>query len=146
MGPFGFLRASVYDKPFTLFRTMINIRKMLRSFGYAFEGVTALFRHENNARFHLLAAIGVLLTGIGFDIDSKEWALIVLAIGGVWAAEAFNTALEKLCDLVSPDVHPQIKAIKDLAAAGVLIMAGAAVVIGLLIFGEKIIRLLPDSI
>ena len=123
---------------------MINIRKMLRSFGYAFEGVTALFRFENNARFHLLASSGVLLAGIGFDIDSKEWALITLAISGVWAAEAFNTALEKLCDLVSPGVHTQIKAIKDLAAAGVLIMAGAAIVIGVLIFGEKIIRLLPD--
>ena len=121
---------------------MINIRKMLRSFGYAFEGVSSLFRYENNARFHLLAAIGVLFAGIGFDIDSNEWALIVLAIGGVWAAEAFNTALEKLCDLVSLGVHPQIKAIKDLAAAGVLIMAGVAVVIGVLIFGENIMRLL----
>jgi len=123
---------------------MINIRKMLRSFGYAFEGLAALFRYENNARFHLLAAIGVLLAGIGFDVDLKEWALIALAIGGVWAAEAFNTALEKMCDLVSSDVHPQIKAIKDLAAAGVLIMAGVALVIGVLIFGEKIIRLLPN--
>lgn len=117
---------------------MINIRKMLRSFGYAFEGLLALFRYENNARFHLLGAIGVLLAGIGFDIDSKEWALIALAIGGVWAAEAFNTALEKLCDLVSPDFHPQIKTIKDLAAAGVLVVSGVALVIGVLVFGEKL--------
>jgi diacylglycerol kinase (ATP) len=117
---------------------MINIRKMLRSFGYAFEGLSALFRYENNARFHLLAAIGVLLAGVGLNIDAKEWALIALAIGGVWAAEAFNTALEKLCDLVSQGVHPQIKVIKDLAAAGVLIMAGVAAVIGVLVFGEKL--------
>lgn len=117
---------------------MINIRKMLRSFGYAFEGLLALFRYENNARFHLLVAVGVLLAGIGFDVDSKEWALIALAIGGVWAAEAFNTALEKLCDLVSPDFHPQIKTIKDLAAAGVLVVSGVALVIGVLVFGEKL--------
>jgi diacylglycerol kinase len=117
---------------------MINIRKMLRSFGYAFEGLSALFRYENNARFHLLAAIGVLLVGIRLNIDAKEWALIALAIGGVWAAEAFNTALEKLCDLVSLGIHPQIKVIKDLAAAGVLIMAGVATVIGGLVFGEKL--------
>lgn len=117
---------------------MINIRKMLRSFGYAFEGLSALFRYENNARFHLLAAITVMIAGIGFDVDLKEWALIALTIGGVWAAEAFNTALEKLCDLVLPDVHPQIKAIKDLAAAGVLIMAGVAIIIGVLVFGEKL--------
>lgn len=119
---------------------------MLRSFGYAFEGLSALFRYENNARFHLFAAIAVLMAGFGFDIDLKEWALIVLAIGGVWAAEAFNTALEKVCDLISSDVHPQIKAIKDLAAAGVLIMAGAAVIIGVLIFGEKMLRLLLNLI
>jgi diacylglycerol kinase len=117
---------------------MIKIRKMLRSFGYAAEGLLVLFRYENNARFHLLAAIVVMVTGIGFDIDSKEWALIALAIGGVWVAEAFNTALEKLCDLVSPDFHPQVKAVKDLAAAGVLVMSGVALVIGVLVFGEKL--------
>jgi diacylglycerol kinase len=118
---------------------MINVRKMLRSFGYAVEGMVALFRYENNARFHLLAALVVVIAGIIIGLTYLDWVIIAIVIGGVWAAEAFNTAIEKLCDVVSPDIHPQIKAIKDLAAAGVLIMAGTAALTGVIIFGKAII-------
>lgn len=112
---------------------------MLRSFGYAVEGVVALFRYENNARFHLLAALVVVIAGIIIGLTYLDWVIIVIVIGGVWAAEAFNTAIEKLCDVVSPSIHPQIKAVKDLAAAGVLIMAGTAALTGVIIFGKAII-------
>lgn len=115
---------------------------MLRSFGYAINGLLALFRYENNAKFHLLAAGLAVFTGVLFRLNTFEWALIVVAIGGVWATEAFNTALEKLCNLVSPDFHPQVKAIKDLAAAAVLVMALVAFVIGLIIFGQKLMLLI----
>jgi diacylglycerol kinase len=118
---------------------MINVRKMLRSFGYAVEGMVALFRYENNARFHLLAALVVVIAGIIIGLTYLDWVIIAIVIGGVWAAEAFNTAIEKLCDVVSPGIHPQIKAIKDLAAAGVLIMAGTAALAGVIIFGKAII-------
>ncbi|NBB18144.1 diacylglycerol kinase family protein [Runella sp. CRIBMP] len=118
---------------------MINVRKMLRSFGYAVEGVVALFRYENNARFHLLAALVVVIAGVIIGLTYLDWVIIVIVIGGVWAAEAFNTAIEKLCDVVSPSIHPQIKAVKDLAAAGVLIMAGTAALTGVIIFGKAII-------
>ncbi|TAH10339.1 MAG: diacylglycerol kinase family protein [Runella slithyformis] len=117
---------------------MIDPFKTIRSFKYAFEGVVALFRFENNARVHLLLATVAIAMGIWIQLAALEWALVALAIGGVWAAEAFNTALEKLCDLVSPQFHPQIKAIKDLAAAGVLLLALAAVGVGLAIFVPKL--------
>ena len=117
---------------------MVDIRKMIRSFSYAFEGVIALFRYENNARFHLIAAFGVVLLGIVLGLERFEWALVAIVVGAVWAAEAFNTAIEKLCDLVSPDYHPQIKAAKDLAAAGVMITSVVAVVVGAIVFGGKL--------
>lgn len=117
---------------------MVDIRKMIRSFSYAFEGVVALFRYENNARFHLIAAFGVVLLGLVLGLERFEWALVAIVVGAVWAAEAFNTAIEKLCDLVSPDYHPQIKAAKDLAAAGVMITSVVAVVVGAIVFGGKL--------
>ncbi|MBB3840312.1 diacylglycerol kinase (ATP) [Runella defluvii] len=117
---------------------MVDIRKMIRSFSYAFEGVVALFRYENNARFHLIAAFGVVLLGMVLGLERFEWALVAIVVGAVWAAEAFNTAIEKLCDLVSPDYHPQIKAAKDLAAAGVMITSVVAVVVGAIVFGGKL--------
>ncbi|WP_247237285.1 diacylglycerol kinase family protein [Telluribacter sp. SYSU D00476] len=117
----------------------IDIPKALRSFRYAGEGIVSLFRFENNARIHLLAAVAVILLGFFFEISIAEWGLIITHIGLVWMAEAFNTAFEKLADLVSPEYHPTIKAVKDLAAGGVLMVALSAVIVGGLVFIPKLL-------
>ncbi|MCE7058897.1 diacylglycerol kinase family protein [Dyadobacter sp. CY343] len=119
----------------------VDIRKALRSFTFAGAGIFNLFRYENNARIHLIACIAVVIAGVGFHISPMEWIVIVIQIALVWAAEAFNTSIEKLADLVSADYHPVIKVVKDTAAAGVLILAISAVIIGGIIFVPKIILL-----
>lgn len=121
---------------------MINGRKVLRSFRFAGQGVVDLFRYENNARVHLLIAGLVITAGFWLKLSRTEWALILTQIGLVWAAEAVNTALEKLCDFVSPGLHPQIKAIKDLSSGAVLILAVMAVVIGLIVLGGNVLDLM----
>jgi diacylglycerol kinase (ATP) len=121
---------------------MIDVRKVLRSFRFAAQGIIDLFRFENNAKVHLLIAVVVLILGVWLQLSVVEWALIITQIGLVWAAEAFNTAIEKLCDFVSPGIHPQIKAVKDLASGAVLILALTAVVTGLLILGNRLLDLL----
>lgn len=118
---------------------MIDIRKVVRSFGFAGQGIVDLFRFENNAKVHGLAALFVLSLGGWLGLDRVEWALLITQIGLVWAAEAVNTALEKLCDHVTPDRHPQIKAIKDMASGAVLIMAITAATVGLIILGGHVI-------
>ena len=120
----------------------IDILKTLRSFKYAAAGILALFKYENNAKVHLLASVLVVALGAYFKITHYEWMAIVLAIGLVIAAEAFNTAIEKMADVVSPDYHEGIKSVKDLAAAGVLIMAITAAAIGCILFVPKIYALL----
>lgn len=117
----------------------INIPKALRSFRYAGVGIYNLFRYENNARIHLMACIVVIIAGVFFQISPVEWLLIVIQIALVWSAEAFNTAIEKLADLVSADYHPVIKIVKDTAAAGVLILAISAVIVGGVIFIPKVL-------
>lgn len=116
----------------------INIRKALKSFRYAGVGIYDLFRQENNAKIHLLAAGAVFITGIWFKLSVTEWCLITIQIALVWSAEAFNTAIEKLADTVTSDYHPSIKIVKDVAAAGVLILAISAVIVGGLIFLPKV--------
>ncbi|WP_234735866.1 diacylglycerol kinase family protein [Tellurirhabdus bombi] len=116
----------------------IDIRKNLRSFRFAFAGIHALFRYENNAKIHLLAAFAVVFISFWLDLTRAEWAIILTQIGLVWMAEAFNTAVEKLADVASPDYHPQIKAVKDISAGAVLLVVLVAVVVGLLILGEKL--------
>lgn len=116
----------------------MNVLKMLRSFKYAFQGVWVLMQ-ENNARFHLLATIIVLLTGLLVGLSSTEWSIIGIIIGLVWIAEAFNTAIEKLCDFVTTEHHPLIGKVKDLSAAAVLIISCIAVIIGIIIFLPKLL-------
>ncbi|QDK78959.1 diacylglycerol kinase family protein [Spirosoma sp. KCTC 42546] len=121
---------------------MIDFRKVVRSFRFAGQGILDLFRFENNAKVHLLIAGLVVATGLYLQLSRTEWAIILTQIGLVWAAEAFNTAIEKLCDFVSPGRHPQIKAIKDLSSGAVLILAIIAVIVGLIILGGHLVTLL----
>ncbi|KAA9340024.1 diacylglycerol kinase family protein [Adhaeribacter soli] len=110
------------------------IKKRLNSFGYALRGMGAAFRYEPNMKLHVLAAIEAIFLGWFFHIKPSEWCWIILAIGLVWMAEIFNTALEKLTDLVSPDYHELAGQAKDLAAGAVLMAAFTALAIGILIF------------
>jgi diacylglycerol kinase (ATP) len=105
----------------------------VRSFGYAGAGLSAMLRTTPNFWVHLLAAVVAVLISLVLRLAPFELALVVLAIGVVLAAEAFNTALEALCDVASPDYHPLVKRAKDVSAAAVLVAALAAVgVAGLL--------------
>jgi diacylglycerol kinase (ATP) len=112
----------------------------LASFGFALRGVRALLAAEPNARIHLLATVAAIGLGFALRITPLEWCAIVAAIALVWAAEAFNTAIETICDLVHPEPHPLVARAKDVAAAGVLGAAVGAAVIGALVFGERLLR------
>lgn len=115
------------------------VRGRWRSFGYAWAGIKWLFGHENNAKFHLGAAIAVIVVGLCFGLEYWEWCAVVLCIGGMFMAEGLNTAIEKLCDHVCSECHPDIKIVKDVSAGAVFLMTFACVVVGLIIFLPKII-------
>ncbi len=120
---------------------MPNLHKMLRSFPFALKGVRALFRHENNAQIHLIAALLALTAGAVLALSPVEWCILVIQIAFVWTAEAFNTAIEKLCDRVSPEFHPLTGTVKDLAAGAVLLAAGSSLVTGSILFLPKLFQL-----
>jgi diacylglycerol kinase (ATP) len=114
---------------------MLNNR--LNSFRYAYQGIADLFKNTPNAKIHLAFGIAVVACGFIFEISIAEWCLAIFAIGSVLAAEAFNTALEYLTDLVSPGYHQLAGKAKDAAAAGVLFTSMAAACVGLIIFVPK---------
>ncbi len=117
------------------------LKHRFNSFKFAFQGVAELFKSQVNARIHLFFAILACLAGFILKISSIEWAIIVLCIALVIAAEAFNTALEYITDLVSPDYHPLAGKVKDVAAAAVLILAIGAAIVGGIIFLPKVLAL-----
>ena len=115
------------------------LKKRIESFGYAFKGITTLFRTQPNARIHLVVLIAVLVAGLFFKLNITEWCLIALTSAAVLAAEAINTAIEFVVDLVSPQYHDLAGKAKDVAAAVVLLTAFGAVIVGFLIFFPKIL-------
>lgn len=112
------------------------------SFKYAGKGIKTMFGSEPNARIHFVFTIGVLIAGFVFQVSLTEWAILAVCIGMVFGAEAFNTAIENLTDLASPEQHPLAGKAKDTAAGAVLICAIASAIAGLLIFVPKLLALL----
>lgn len=119
---------------------MDYFRKRLQSFGYAFKGVAILLRTQPNARIHLLAALMAVVLAYLLECSNTEWAILLLTIGSVFTAEAFNTALEFLTDLVSPEYHELAGKTKDMAAAAVLFSAIIALGVAIFIFLPKIFQ------
>lgn len=116
-----------------------TLRKRLRSFKFAGNGIRLLITREHNAWIHCFAAVCVIIAGCWLGLSSAEWIAVVFAIAMVLAAEAVNSSIEALADLVSPDYNEAIKRTKDLAAGAVLILAIGAAIVGLIIFVPKII-------
>lgn len=117
-----------------------SLRKRINSFRYAFQGMATLVRDEHNSRIHLAAMLAVIIAGFMFRITPAEWCLVTVCFGMVLMAEAMNSAVEAIADLVMPERHPLIKKAKDVAAAGVLFTAIAAAAVGLIIFIPYIIE------
>ena len=114
------------------------IRSRVRSFGYAFEGWGHVLRNEPNSWIHAFVSVAVIVVAAWLQLPARDWAILLLTIVIVWAAEFFNTAIENVIDLVSPEEHPLAKASKDVSAAGVLLAAITSVLIGLLILGPPL--------
>lgn len=119
------------------------LNNRLNSFKYAFKGISTLFRETPNAIIHLISAIIAVILGFILSISATEWVAICIVIGLVFALEAVNTSLENLSDFAcKKEIHPAIKKVKDLAAAGVLLAAIAAFIVGIIIFLPKLLSLI----
>ncbi|MEE3326030.1 MAG: diacylglycerol kinase family protein [Myxococcota bacterium] len=114
----------------------------LRSFGHAFRGLGFVLRTQHNAWIHVAATLAVVVVGIVLDVSRMDWCWLILAIGAVGCAEAFNTALEELADAVDSEPNPLIGRAKDAAAGAVLIAALAAAAIGVMILGPPLWEIL----
>lgn len=113
-----------------------------KSFGHAFAGIALVVRTQHNARIHCLATLLVVGLGALLPLAALEWCALILAITGVWIAEAMNTALEFLADATNPEDHPLVGRAKDAAAGAVLIAAIAAAAVGLIVLGPHCLNFL----
>lgn len=116
-----------------------SLRKRIKSFEYAINGIVLLCRNEQNAQIHLLVLSLVVIFGLFFEISASEWISITIVSGMVLLSEGFNTTIEYLADHVTPDFHEVIGRVKDVAAGSVLIAAISAAITGAIIFIPKIL-------
>ncbi|MDU0331879.1 diacylglycerol kinase [Paenibacillus sp. 3LSP] len=110
------------------------------SFRYAWEGIATSFRTQRHVRFHCVAAVIVIAAAIALSLPARDVALLLLVIALVISLELVNTAIEAVVDLAAPEWHRLGKIAKDAAAGAVLVAAVVAVVIGILIFYQPLMR------
>ena len=110
----------------------------LKSFQYALTGIAYLLKTQYNFWIHIGLTALTIVFGVILKINFSEWCLIIFAIGFVLSAEAFNTALEVLTDLVSPQYNEKAKIVKDVSAAGVLLSTLTSLAIGFIVFLPKV--------
>ena len=116
-------------------------KKLINSFKYALQGFASSFRTERNMKIHVVATILVIILGIYLKLNLIEWSIITIAIVIVISAELFNTAIETIVDMVSPQKNEKAKLAKDISAGAVLILAIGSAIVGFMIFLPKIITI-----
>ena len=116
----------------------------LHSFTYAVHGIAHFITHEHNAKSHGIATILVVILGLYVDLTRTEWIIVLLTCGLMLCAEAFNTAIERVVDLCSPNYSELAKQAKDIAAGAVLILAIFVAIIGGIIFIPHIISIVTS--
>jgi diacylglycerol kinase (ATP) len=119
-----------------------SIAGRIQSVKFAIRGIRLMLKSQHNAWVHAIASVIVLIVGSLFCLTASQWCWIVLAIMAVWTAEALNTALELQADVASPEFHPLVEKAKDVAAGAVLISAIGSVIIGLLVLGPCVLKLI----
>lgn len=121
----------------------MTIQKIVKAFGYAFNGWKRGFE-ENNIKIHLWATFLVLLASAIFKVSVVEFLIIILLIGLVISAELFNTAIEEICNVIKAKLkldYSDTTMARDLAAGAVLVVSMVALLIGMIIFVPKVLML-----
>lgn len=117
-------------------------KSFLQSFKHALTGILLVLKTERNMKFHMLAAVAVVILALVLKVPAYQWPWLVIAIALVIAAECLNTAVEHICDLVVGSKYdPDVKKAKDAAAGAVLVIAAMAAIIGLLVFIPRLLAL-----
>ncbi|MEC3964489.1 diacylglycerol kinase family protein [Flagellimonas halotolerans] len=113
------------------------LQNRIKSIGYALKGMFLLLRTEPSIKIQFVITLVVTAFGFYFQISNTEWILQLLAIGLVMGVEGINTAIEKICDYIQPNLDPKIGLIKDISAGAVMIVSVLASIVGLIIYVPK---------
>jgi diacylglycerol kinase len=120
---------------------MSKVRSVPQSFRFAFDGIKEAMKNEPNFRIHLIIGSVAIAAAVLLGLPATEWLLLSFTIAFVLILELFNTSLEAIVDLVSPEIRPKAKVAKDVAAAAVLLAATLSVILAAALFAPRIVDL-----
>lgn len=126
---------------FRIFRNIFKLRSLKESFNFAIKGIVYLFLFHRNMRIIFLLGVAAFLLGIYFRLPTFEFMLLCVTISIVYLAEMFNSAIELIIDMFTDKYHTLIKIIKDISAGVVLIASINALIIGYLLFWQRVLNL-----
>jgi diacylglycerol kinase (ATP) len=121
------------------------IRNRAQSFVFAGAGIWHVIRHEPASLIHGTATVVALGAALVLNLTAQDWRWILFAVLAVWSAEAFNTAIECTCNLLSPQFSEHVRIAKDVGAGAVLLVSVGALAIGLLTFWPYLVAGLPPT-
>lgn len=121
---------------------MFRIKRFVKSFQYALEGIHYALRHDQNLVIHFIIACVVILLSIILDVTPFEMGILGVTILVVISTEMINSAIEKMVDLITKEHRAEAKIAKDVSAGMVLLTSIGSAVIGILIFLPHILYLL----
>lgn len=122
-------------------KTKWHNKNFFKAFKFSISGIFYAISTQRNLKIQLVFACIAILLGIFLKISYIEWALLVLTIMFVFFAEMVNTAIESVVDLCTEEFNEKAKIAKDVAAGAVLITSINSIIIGILIFGNKILEI-----
>jgi len=113
-------------------------KNLVESFNNAIKGIISTVRTERNMKIHIAASVMVVLLSFLYKLTRTEFLIVMIVVALVLICELFNTAMERLIDLITDVYHPKVKTIKDMAAGAVMISAGVSLIVGYVIFINKV--------
>lgn len=116
----------------------MKVRNIIDSFNYAVSGIISAIKTEKSMRLHYIIAVIVLLSSLFFDFNRTEFLLLLFAVSLVVISEMINTAIERTIDLITKEFHPLARLVKDVAAGAVLIATINSLIVGYLLFFERL--------
>jgi len=120
---------------------MIKVKRLVKSFVYAFRGLGKTFKEEQNLQVQTIIAIFVIILAGIFQVNIIEWSLLIIVISLVILTEIINSAVERITDVLKPRINSYVKEIKDIMAAAVMMASITATVVGIIILGPYFINL-----
>jgi diacylglycerol kinase (ATP) len=116
----------------------LKVRKLLDSFNNAIEGIIYAVRTQRNLKIHMVVTLIVLIACFFYNVSKMELLILIISITMVIVTELMNTAIEFAIDSTTNYYHPLAKIAKNVAAGGVLISTINAVIVGYIIFWDKL--------